>query len=235
MRLAGRLRGWLAGWLRPRKPRKTLGLQLPGMYCLVLLSGNFRPGGTLGLQLSGIVWSFCLAISGLEGHRGSSCRGHIVYFGPHGKLGLQLYICMLVMNCFVFVREAQGGPERPAKAQWGPESPREAQRSPESLREAQRRTERPRETQKDAQRRTKSSTEQNTESPRGVPTEMMWWNEKNWHGSLPVGARTAENWVARGGAQRNNAMNSNEVCMYVTGSPLVKPLGAQRSQVYICM
>ena len=35
-------------------------------YCLFFLSVHFRPRGTLGLQLSGIVWSFCLS-SGARG------------------------------------------------------------------------------------------------------------------------------------------------------------------------
>ena len=67
--LAGGLAGWLAG---PRKPRRTL-----------------------GLQLSGIVWFLCLSISGLEGQWGSSCRVLcglmcLATWGPWAPLGLQL-------------------------------------------------------------------------------------------------------------------------------------------------
>ena len=43
-------------------------------YCLVLLSVNFGPQGTLWLRLSGVVWSFRLSVSGLRGLSGSSCR-----------------------------------------------------------------------------------------------------------------------------------------------------------------
>ena len=72
----GWLAGWLAGWLRPREPRRTLGLQLPGMYCLVFLSCNFGPRRTLGLQLSG---TYCVVfLSGTTSvpkeNWGSSCR-----------------------------------------------------------------------------------------------------------------------------------------------------------------
>ena len=93
---------WLAGWLRPREPRRTLDsscqvcsvwfccLAILGleerwgsscrvcmyvcMYCLVCFSCIFEPRRTLGLQLSAIVWSFCLATSGPEENWVSSCR-----------------------------------------------------------------------------------------------------------------------------------------------------------------
>ena len=48
----GWLAGGLAGWLRPRELRRALGLQLSGMCCVVLSSGNFEPRGKLGIQLS---------------------------------------------------------------------------------------------------------------------------------------------------------------------------------------
>ena len=48
----GWLAGGLAGWLTPRGLRRALGLQLSGMYCVVLSSGNFEPRGKLGIQLS---------------------------------------------------------------------------------------------------------------------------------------------------------------------------------------
>ena len=50
-------------------------------YSRVISSVNFGPQGTLWLQLSGILGSFCLSISGLRGHSGCSCRvfsGHFV-------------------------------------------------------------------------------------------------------------------------------------------------------------
>ena len=43
-------------------------------YYLILSSDNFGPRGTLKLQLSGILLSFCPSIPGLEGLSGSSCR-----------------------------------------------------------------------------------------------------------------------------------------------------------------
>jgi hypothetical protein len=43
-------------------------------YCLSVLSVNFGHWGTPDLQLSGIVCSFCLSISGLGVHCGSGCR-----------------------------------------------------------------------------------------------------------------------------------------------------------------
>ena len=137
------LAGGLAGWL-PVAQRASKYNCAPAVgYCLFLLSGHFGPRGTLGLQLSGIVWFCCLAISGLEGHRGSSCGFCVVFlsgnFGPRGKLGSS---CRLLSCLF------ERGPERPREARRGPEKPREPQRSPESLREAQRRTERPREAQR---------------------------------------------------------------------------------------
>ena len=146
----GWLAGWLAGRLRPREHRRTPGLQLPGVYCLVLLSSNFGPRGTLGLQLSGIVWSFCLAISGLEGHWGSSCRVHIAWSFclatsvPKENWGSSCRLCSVL---FLLCREAQRDPERPREAQRGPERPREAQRGPERPREAQRASEKHRRTE----------------------------------------------------------------------------------------
>jgi hypothetical protein len=49
-------------------------------YCLFFLFVNFGPQGILGLQLSGIVCSFCVSISGLRGFWGSSCRVLSVLF-----------------------------------------------------------------------------------------------------------------------------------------------------------
>ncbi len=153
------------------------------MYCLVLLSSNFGPRGTLGLQLSGIVWFFCLAISGLEGHWGSSCRVHIAWSFclatsvPKENWGSSCRLCSVLFSLCREAqrdperpREAQRGPERPREAQRGPERPREAQRASEKHRDAQRGPERLRKTHRDAQ---KSSTEQKTESPQAVPREMM--------------------------------------------------------------
>ena len=72
---------------------KDTGAQAFG-YCLFFLSVNCRPRGTLGLKLSGIVCHFCLSISGLEGHWGSSCRAlyvlSVCQFRASRDTGLQL-------------------------------------------------------------------------------------------------------------------------------------------------
>ena len=86
------------------------------VYCLIFLSFNFGPQRTFWLQLSGIVRSLRLSISGLRELSGSSCRvlsdlcvcefrasgdslaPAVVYclvflsvnFGPQGTLWLQL-------------------------------------------------------------------------------------------------------------------------------------------------
>ena len=49
-------------------------------YWLFFLSVDFGPQEILGLQLSGIVCSFCLSIPGLGGFWGSSCRELSVRF-----------------------------------------------------------------------------------------------------------------------------------------------------------
>ena len=55
---------------------------------VVFLFVNFGPQGTHSkLQLSGIVWSFCLSDSGLVGHSGSSC---LVLFG--------LFVCQVLAS-----------------------------------------------------------------------------------------------------------------------------------------
>ena len=60
-------------------------------------------------------------------------------------------------------------------------------------------------------------TDKKTESPQAVPIEMMRWYKMTRVAT--GGARTRENWVATGGAQRNDAMKSNEI----KGSSLAVP------------
>ena len=43
--------------------------------CLVFLFVNFGPRGILWLQLSRIIWFFCVSVSGLRGYSGASSRG----------------------------------------------------------------------------------------------------------------------------------------------------------------
>ena len=91
-----RLAGWLGGWLAEAQ----------------------RASKDTGAQLSGVVCFFCLAISGLEEHWGSSCRvlsgpfvlkfrasglqlsGIVCFFasGNFGPLGIQLWVCCLVLS-----------------------------------------------------------------------------------------------------------------------------------------
>ena len=126
-----------------------------------------------------IVWSFCLAISGLEGHwapavgyvlsglfvlrfraskdTGAPAVGYILrglfvwqLLSPR-KTGAPAvgYVHSVL---FSLCREAQRDPERPREAQRGPERPREAQRGPERPREAQRASEKHRDAQRGPER-----------------------------------------------------------------------------------
>ena len=73
----------------------TLWLQLSGIvWSLCLTISGIR--GTLWLQQSGIVWSFCLSISGLAPAVGHSLVFLSVNLGPHGSLWLQGIVCFFV-------------------------------------------------------------------------------------------------------------------------------------------
>ncbi len=94
---------------------RTLGLQLSGAYCVVILSGNFCPQGKLGLQLSVMYIVSCF---------------HCVEKPRETQRGPER------------PREARRGPERPREAQRGPEKPREPQRASEKRTERHREAQR---------------------------------------------------------------------------------------------
>ena len=79
-------------------------------------------------------------------------------------------------------------------------------------------------------------TEQKAESPQAVRTEMLRWNVMTRVAT--GGARTTENWVATGGAQRNDAMKSwNYVCNRVAtvGTRTRENWAAHTVTRYVCM
>ena len=135
--LAGWGAGWLAGWAQ--RASKDTGVPAVGNCCFVFLSGNFGPRGTLGLQLSGTVWSFRLEISGL----GAPAVRYCVFFCVW-QLRAPGDPAVGLLSCFFLDRpgEAQRGQERPREARRGPEKPTESQRRTERRREGRRGPER---------------------------------------------------------------------------------------------
>ena len=83
-------------------------------YCLFFLFSRFGP---LGLQLSGIVYPFCLCSSGLEGSAGFGCRVHIVcssFLFSSGLQGSWRSSCRVLPILFVWSVRASRDPGVPA-------------------------------------------------------------------------------------------------------------------------
>jgi len=75
----------------------------------------------------------------------------------------------------------------------------------------------------------KSVTEQKTEWPQAVPREMMWWNEKNWQGSLlavPEQQKTESTQVVHREMLQWNELETNTFLHVCAGFPGFLPWGA---------